>query len=119
MLSFYLSFIYSGKEYYNVDKILCMAEYLFNIQSENKFKQYGILKRFSVSCYGKQKTREEMLEEKAIKYEKLKKKEKTLEYQKWFLKYVPALSIKKSKNILSEKNFITKTIYDRKGDKIK
>ena len=28
MLSFYLSFIYSNKNYYNSDKILCMAEYL-------------------------------------------------------------------------------------------
>jgi hypothetical protein len=125
MLSFYLSFIYSGKEYYNVDKILCMAEYLFKIQSENKFKQNGILKRFSVSCYGKQKTREEMLEEKAIKYEKLKKNDKTIEYQRWFLKYIPSRSIKnlkyKKKNkILSEKNFVTKTIYERKNkDKIK
>lgn len=123
MLSFYLSFIYSNKEYYNTDKILCMAEYLFNIQNQNKFKQEGILKRFSVSCYGKQKTREEMLEEKAIKYEKLKKKEKSLEFQKWFLKYVPFRSIKNlkykrnNKNI-SEKKFVTKTIYERKDKSI-
>lgn len=122
MLSFYLSFIYSNKEYYNVDKILCMAEYLFNIQTQNKFKQEGILKRFSISCYGKQKTREEMLEEKAIKYEKLKKKEKSLEFQKWFLKYVPPISIKNLKykrnnKIQSDKSFITKTIYERKEKK--
>lgn len=122
MLSFYLSFIYSNKEYYNVDKILCMAEYLFNIQNQNKFKQNGILKRFSITCYGKQKTREEMLEEKAIKYENLKKKEKSLEFQKLFLKYIPPISIKnlkykRNKQISSNKEFITKTIYERKENK--
>jgi hypothetical protein len=121
MLSFYLSLLYSNKDYYSSDKILCMAEFLFNIQNKNKFKQRGILKRFSVTCYGKQKTREEIFEEKAIKFQELKKKQNSLEFNKWFLRYIPKKSIELLKedrekiNNKTEKSFITKTIYERKG----
>jgi hypothetical protein len=120
MLSFYLSFLYSNKNYYNSDKILCMTEYLLNIQNKNKFKQSGILKRFSITCYGTQKTREDLLSEKAIKFEELKNKEGSHEFKRWFFKYVPKKSIellKKNRdkyNNKTKKSFVTKTIYERK-----
>jgi len=77
MLSFYLAFLYAGMPYYNsfLDKILCMAQFLFTIQQKNKLKQKGLLKRFSITCYGHQDTVQELRAKKAEKYKELKKKE--------------------------------------------
>ena len=101
MLSFYLAFIYSGRPYYDVNRILCMAHYLFNVQRQNRLEQKGLLKRFSIECYGHQPTIEEMRAEKSEKYKELKDKRGTLEYDEYFLRYRPADSKKekKEKNI--------------------
>jgi hypothetical protein len=90
MLSFYLAFLYAQKPYYDVDKILCMAEYLFKVQSKNRLSQKGLLRRFSINCYGKQHTKEDILGEKAKKFEELKDKKNSREYLEWFFKYLPA-----------------------------
>lgn len=89
MLSMYLAFIYANRPYYNKDRILCMAQYLFNVQQKNRLEQKGVLKRFSVNCYGKQLTLEEIKNEKAEKFKELKEKRNTKEYEEWFLRYVP------------------------------
>ena len=56
MLSFYLAFLYADRLYYDEDRILCMAEQLFIVQQKNRLSQKGLLKRFSVNCFGTQKT---------------------------------------------------------------
>jgi len=89
MLSFYLLFLYIDRPYFNPKRILCMCEYLFKIQQKNRVKLRGILRRFSVSCYGKQKTIEDIRNEKAEQFKRLKNKRKTREYDKWFLRYNP------------------------------
>lgn len=90
LLSFYLAFLYSKKEYYkNKDKILCMAMFLFDVQQRNRLKQEGLLKRFTIDCYGKQKMLEDIRTEKAEKYKELMLKKGTPEYDEWFLKYNP------------------------------
>jgi hypothetical protein len=90
LLSFYLAFLYSKKEYYqNKDKILCMAMFLFDVQQRNRLSQEGLLKRFSIDCYGKQKTLEDIRTEKAEKFKELNTKKGTAEYDEWFLKYNP------------------------------
>lgn len=89
MLSFYLAFLYDDNNKYDINKILCMAEYLLRVQSKNKFKQYGLIKRFTLDCYGKQPTREEIRAEKNEIYEKMKDKKGTDEYDEYFLNYVP------------------------------
>ena len=89
LLSFYLAFMYAKKKYYNKDKIICMAMYLFDVQEKNRLKQKGLLKRFSLQCMGKQTTLELIRSEKAIKYKELKDKKDTPEYDEWFLKYNP------------------------------
>jgi hypothetical protein len=78
-----------------------MCEYLFKIQQKNRVKLRGILRRFSVSCYGKQKTIEDIRNEKAEQFKRLKNKRKTREYDKWFLRYNP-------ENNPSNKPFIEK-----------
>jgi hypothetical protein len=91
MLSLYLAFIYADKEYYNkyIDRILCMSKFLFDVQQKNRLQQKGLLKRFSIICYGHQDSLEEMKAEKAAKYKELKKTGNTKEFEEWFLSYKP------------------------------
>ena len=89
MLSFYLAFIYADRPYYDVNRILCMSEYLFRVQSRNRLKQKGVLKRFTINCYGKQKTLENIRADKAAKFKELRANKNSEEYEKYFLRYFP------------------------------
>ena len=89
MLSFYLAFIYADLPYFNKDRILCMAEYLFDVEQQNRLEQKGLLKRFTISCYGKQSRLEDIRAEKTKKYKELAEKRGTRDYEMWFLKYIP------------------------------
>jgi hypothetical protein len=104
MLSFYLAFLYAGRDYYDVDRILCMSQYLFKVQQQNRLRQKGLLKRFSINCYGHQLTMEEIRAQKSEKYIELKGKRGTREYDEYFLRYRPG----------DKKNNVTKT---KKKDK--
>ncbi len=89
MLSFWLAFLYADRPYYDKDRILCMANFLFEVQEKNRLAQKGLLRRFSINCMGHQETVEEMRAEKAEKYIELKNKKKEKEYEEWFLRYRP------------------------------
>ena len=89
MLSFYLAFLYAEEPYYDNDRILCMSKFLFDVQQKNRLSQKGLLKRFSITCYGHQESVEEMKAQKAKKIIELKNKKGTPEYDEWFLKYTP------------------------------
>lgn len=117
MLSFYLAFVYANKPYFNKDRILCMAMYLFQVQQKNSLEQKGLLKRFSIDCYGKQETMEEIRAEKARKYEELKSDKSAKgkkEMEIWFLKYNPSFGKKpKNRKVLKsvgQKEMVDKTI---------
>ena len=97
MLSFYLSFLYADRPYYDHDRILCMAQYLFSVQSKNRLEQKGLLKRFSINCYGKQKTRSDIRSEQAEKFKELSSKRGTKEYDEYFLRYFPGAEKEKKK----------------------
>jgi hypothetical protein len=103
MLSFYLLFLYANRSYYNTKRILCLCEYLFKIQQNNRIKKQGLLRRFSISCYGKQKTLEDIRIEKSKQYKKLKTKKRTKEYDKWFLRYDPQTNLKNKKLVKTKK----------------
>tara|TARA_Y100000389_G_scaffold205142_1_gene264009 strand:+ start:2963 stop:4345 length:1383 start_codon:yes stop_codon:yes gene_type:complete len=90
ILSFYLLFIYLDKEYFDEKRLLCMAEYIFKIQKKDKLKNKGILKRFSINCYGKQATLKEIRINKSKKFKELQNKRHTKEWNKHFLRYVPS-----------------------------
>ena len=122
MLSFYLAFLYSNKDYYDINRILCMSQYLFKVQQHNRLNQKGLLKRFSIECYGHQETLEEMRANKNKLFLSLKNKKNTKEYEIHFMRYRPdnkiinarqekGLSKKKlskkklSKKKLSKKNY--------------
>lgn len=90
MLSFYLAFLYANRPYYDKERILCMAKFLFDVQQRNRLKQWGLLKRFSINCYGHQETVEEMRAHKAEIYREMKEDKANPEYDEWFLNYRPA-----------------------------
>ena len=87
MLSLYLAMIYTDKPYYNKARILCMCKYLYDIQQRNRLKQTGLLRRFGITCYGKQETLDDIKATKAEKYQQLKRDDPV--YEEWFLKYSP------------------------------
>lgn len=91
MLMFYLAFSFADRDYYDRDRIMCLASLLFHIQKYNRLRQTGLLKRFGRSCYGTQETLESLRKEKANKYEELKNDRTSAEYQKWFLRYIPLM----------------------------
>jgi hypothetical protein len=103
MLNFWLAFLYANRPYYDKDRILCMANFLFDVQEKNRLAQKGLLKRFSINCIGHLDSLEEMRAHKAEKYLELKDKQDDPEYEEWFLKYRPLdktneESVKKTKS---------------------
>jgi hypothetical protein len=100
MLSFYLAFLYADKAYFDKDRMLCMASYLFEVEQKNGLEQKGLLRRFSLDCYGKQPTLEEMRSTKAKKYQELQGSSKPAdkkEFDMLFLKYEPAKDMDRGK----------------------
>jgi hypothetical protein len=108
MLSFYLAFMFVDREYYMKNRILCMCEYLFKTQKRNKLKQKGLLKRFSIDCYGEQLTIEKMRAEKSAMFNKLKNNRKSKKFEWWFLRYIPQ-QIAERKKFMRKKTKKTKT----------
>ena len=102
MLSFYLAFLYTDRPYYNDDRILCMCEFLFQVQQKNRLKQKGLLRRFSVKCYGEQATLGSIREEKARKFQELKGERGSRAWNEWFLRYTPK-SLEKTEKKKSQK----------------
>jgi hypothetical protein len=79
-----------------------MSKFLFDVQQKNRLQQKGLLKRFSIICYGHQESIEEMRAQKAKKFKELQAKKGTRDYEEWFLNYKPETM--KNKVDGSEKN---------------
>jgi hypothetical protein len=112
MLAFYLAFYYSDEPYHEKERILCMCKFLFDIESKNRLAQKGLLKRFSITCEGKQATLESIRSEKVKKFEELRNKRGSNEYDLWFLKY--SVGAKKTTTDSSKKNGKNKTRSNKK-----
>ncbi len=106
MLSFYLAFLYVNRPYYDPQRILCMSHYLFQVQQRNRLKQKGLLRRFSIDCYGQEKhTKEKIRAEKTRRYKELKKHRGGKEWEYYFLNYKPGeKDIKKEDNKKTRKS---------------
>lgn len=107
MLSFYLAFIYADRKYYDKERIICMSEFLFKVQEKNRLSQKGILKRFSIDCYGEQISRENIRRTKNEMYKLLKNKRNSKKYEAWFLRYIP-MQEKEKKNKKLKKKYTQK-----------
>lgn len=112
ILSFFLAFIYADRPYYDVNRILCMAQYLFDLQEKNRLSQKGILRRYNLKCFGTQLTLQDSFIERGMKYKLLRNDKNTKEYEKWFLKYNPEDKFEPEKSNKRMKN----TKQTRKGN---
>jgi len=104
ILAFYLSFLYANMPHYNKDRLLCIAMFLFQTEQQNRLEQKGILKRFSINCYGKQTTLEDIRSIKSDKFKEFKDSgisKDSKEYKMWFFKYNP--TDKNEKHIVIKK----------------
>ena len=104
MLSFYLAFLYTNKDYYDSRRLMCMCNTLLSIQYEHlkkNIKLNSIFKRFDIPCYGYQKTLEDIKKEKDELFMKLDKSSK--EYEYFFMKYTPG--DRKQKNTKKYKKY--------------
>jgi len=105
MINLFLAFIYANRPYYDEDRILCMMQYLFKVQSKNRLSQKGLLKRFNKECYGTEATLLSIRENRSLKFKELKSSRGTKKYDEYFLKYAPGeKKIKNKKTIKSRKN---------------
>jgi hypothetical protein len=110
MLNLYLAFIYADRPYYENNRILCMAQYLFTVQSKNRLINKGLLKRFNSECYGTETTLQTIREKRAEKFIELKPKRGTKEYDEYFLRYTPGEKPIKNKQVKTSKTIKKKTI---------
>ena len=120
MLYFYLIFIYANRPYFDVNRLLCMSEYLFKVQLKNRLQQKGLLRRFTTNCYGKQTTLEDIRSYKSKKFKELQDKgvnKESFEYQKHFLRYVPHEEISNRNNRNNTKNNTNNTKNNRNSTK--
>ena len=119
MLNFYLAFLYADRDYYSefAERTLCMAKFLFDVQQKNRLEQKGLLRRFSITCYGHQESVSEMREHKNKVFSELKSKKGTKEYDEWFLNYKP--TVKKGDVVPTEKKAPTKAPVKSKNKKRK
>ena len=89
ILSYYLLFLYMNRPYYDRDRLLCMSQYIYDLQYDNLTNNEGVFKRFSKPCIGKQVTLKDIKDVKSHMFNKLKNKKGTREYEEWFLNYNP------------------------------
>jgi len=102
LLNLYLAFLYTDRPYFDDKRILCISEYMFKVQQKNRLKQKGLLQRFNIDCYGTQKTVSDLRSEKSKKYNELKNKRGSREWEWYFLRYNPYDKTRK-KNIRRRK----------------
>ena len=89
MMTYLLACMYTGRPYYDNDKLLCIAQLLFIIQTKNRLVNRGLLKRFTLDCVGYEQTLQERRQEKSKKYRLLKKDRTSQEFNDLFFKYNP------------------------------
>lgn len=121
MLSFYFAFLYVDRPYYNefLERILCMSKFLFDVQQKNRLEQKGLLKRFSITCYGHQDSIEEIRAHKAEKSKEIREKGDKKEWEEWFLNYKPDSKNNNLNNFVKIKKGIKKKKRKTKNNKKK
>jgi hypothetical protein len=92
MSNLFLAMYYSKQSKHNQERILCMTQYLYDLQMKNRSNKKGILKRFSSDCYGYQETLQEIKLKRELLFKGFKRdriKKSNPAYQKYFMKYTP------------------------------
>lgn len=90
MMSLFLAFLFTKCKSSCSHRILCLCEYLMRVRAKHPASGRGVTRVFAEDCYGKQKTLTDMRAEKTAKYRELRgKRERSKEFESWFLKYNP------------------------------
>jgi hypothetical protein len=110
MMTFLLAAMYTGRPYYNNDKLLCIAQFIFIIQMKNRLVNKGLLKRFSLDCVGYEETLQERRQEKSKKYRLLKKDRTSKEFNELFFKYNPNEEKELKELLKEEKKKMNKSV---------
>jgi hypothetical protein len=110
LFNFYLAFLYAKHD--NTKRILCFCNNLFKLRKKHRTAKRGLVNRFSLKCYGKQTTVQDMIEEKSKMYNQLKLN-KNNEYNKWFLKYVPVVHKRTRIHKRKHKDHLTESRHKR------
>ena len=119
MFNFLFAFLFKDDKYYDHIRIMCMAEFLFQVQQKNRLKQKGLLKRFSTNCYGTQITPEKLREIKSEKFIELQDKKGSKEYEKYFIRYNPLELLERKKNETKRRKRMELKNSDKNSDKNK
>ena len=90
MLNMYLAFMYTDQKHMNNNRIVCMANYIFDLHQKHRLNQKGLFKRFNLPCVGEQETMLDIRRHKSDKYEELKNSKDKKEFEKYFLRYIPS-----------------------------
>jgi hypothetical protein len=109
ILSFYLALLFTDQGKSHKDRLLCMSKFLFEVEQQNLLAQKGLLKRFSLRCYGQQPTLESIRSEKSDMFRKLKGQRNNSEWDAWFLKYNPGENSAKKEHMDDVLGIMTKT----------
>ena len=117
IMSFYLAFLYSEAIYYYKDRILCMAQYLFEVERKTRLAQRGLLKRYVPKCIGVQETMESIRAKKAAKFAELRKKRNSRAFEEAFLKYTPGLRAEKKEEEKKEEEKEEEEKEEKKSNK--
>jgi hypothetical protein len=110
LLSFYMAFLFADRDYLDKQRLLCLSEFLFEEQERSKHRQEGVLKRFSIDCYGQQETMPRIMATKEKMFKTLKRG--TKKYEEWFLKYVPAGDKPDIPGTVGEPGTAMRNVYD-------
>ena len=90
MMFFLLALRYVSKNKYNIDRIMCMAQFMIRMMLDKTNNKNGIFKRFDVKCYGNEKTIVELRANRTKTYNKLKHDKDSIEYNTKFFLYNPS-----------------------------
>ena len=96
-----------------------MSKYLFDVQQKNRLEQKGLLRRFSITCYGHQESVEEMRAHKAEKYKELKERGDPAAFEELFLNYKPSDLINKKSDGVKKERKVKKAKTNTKTKKTK
>jgi hypothetical protein len=94
LMNLYLTFQYDedkvDEKIINKRRLMCAASELYKIQKENRLAQGGVLKRFSLNCYGHQRSLASSRRHKKKMTKEYSKDKDSKEYESWALNYNPA-----------------------------
>ena len=97
LLCYYLAFMYSNRDYFDENRLLCLSSVLFSVHHKHRLSK-GMLSSFVLNCYGNQKNLMDIMKEKSRMYAKLS--HNSTEFKERFFRYVPKKNLNATYSVL-------------------